>query len=131
MAPFDAAHPRPGTLTWPERIENYRRMLDVPYLSYENGWTYGTWLMGNCYRKANNHYGGFQGNFLRRIAVLFPDCGRVLHMFAGRVASELLPGDTLDIDPKLNPTYCTNAETCTGADFQDRKLRPFQPAGDP
>jgi hypothetical protein len=36
-------------LSWPERIENYRREIGVPYLGYENGWTYGTWFMGNSY----------------------------------------------------------------------------------
>jgi len=114
MAPFDDDHPRPGALTWPERIENYRRLVGVPYLAHENGWTYGTWFMGNSYEKHNDYYGGYQGNFLKRIAALFPDRRRTLHLFAGKVDQERLPGDTLDIRPELEPTYCCNAETCEG-----------------
>ena len=51
MAPFDDAQLHPGTLTWPDKIENYRRTLGIPYLGHENGWTYGTWFMGNSYEK--------------------------------------------------------------------------------
>jgi hypothetical protein len=119
MAPFDDTRPQPGTLTWPERIENYRRTIGVPYLGHENGWVYGTWFMGNSYEKANDHYGGFQGNFLKRIAALFPDRGRTLHLFAGRVALDRMPGDTLDADPKLEATYCVDAETCEGVPLED------------
>jgi hypothetical protein len=33
--PFDDDHPQAGTLTWPERIENYRVTLDrEPYLTF-------------------------------------------------------------------------------------------------
>jgi hypothetical protein len=101
-------------LTWPERIENYRDKIGVPYLGHENGWTYGTWFMGNSYEKKTDYYGGFQGNFLKRIDALFPDRKRVLHLFAGRVDLDRFPGDTLDNRPELEPTYCVNAETCLG-----------------
>jgi hypothetical protein len=30
-------------MTWHERIENYRRLIGVPYLGCENGRVYGTW----------------------------------------------------------------------------------------
>ena len=76
---------QPGRLTWPERIDNYRREIGIPYLGHENGWTYGTWFMGNSYEKKTDYYGGFQGNFLKRISALFPDRQRVLHLFAGKV----------------------------------------------
>ena len=114
MAPFDDDHPQPSTLTWPERIESYRRLIGVPYLSSENGWTYGTWFIGNSYQKKTDYYGAYQGNFLKRIAALFPDRKRVLHLFAGKVDLAGFPGDTLDIRPELEPTYCVNAETCEG-----------------
>ena len=104
----------PIVLTWPERIENYRDKIGVPYLGHENGWTYGTWFMGNSYEKKTDYYGGFQGNFLKRIDALFPDRKRVLHLFAGRVDLDRFPGDTLDNRPELEPTYCVNAETCLG-----------------
>src|SRR5262249_51875762 len=85
------------TLSWPERIENYRREIGIPYLGHENGWTYGTWLIGNSYQKKTTYCGGCQGNFLKRIAALFPDRKRVLHLFAGQVDLAAFPGDTLDI----------------------------------
>jgi hypothetical protein len=119
MAPFDDDRPRPGTLTWPERIESYRRKIGIPYLGHENGWTYGTWFIGNSYQKKTDYYGGFQGNFLKRIAALFPDRNRVLHLFAGKVDLEAFPGDTLDSNPGLQPTYCCNAETCDGVPLND------------
>jgi hypothetical protein len=102
------------TLTWPDRIENYRRLIGVPYLDHENGWTYGTWFMGNSYEKKTSYYGAFQGNFLKRIAALFPDRRKVLHLFSGKVDLTAFPGDTLDIRPELEPSYCVNAETCEG-----------------
>ncbi len=101
-----------GTLSWPKRTENYRRLIGIPYLGYENGWVYGTWFIGNNYEKKTDYYGAFQGNFLKRIAALFPDRKRVLHLFAGKVDLTAFPGDTLDIDPELAPTYCVDAETC-------------------
>jgi hypothetical protein len=119
MAPFDDDHPRPGTLTWPERIENYRRLIGVPYIGHENGWTYGTWFIGNSYEKKTDYYGAYQGNFLKRIAALFPDRKRVLHLFAGKVDLAAFPGDTLDIRPDLAPTYCVNAETCDGVPLHE------------
>jgi hypothetical protein len=90
--------------------KNYRDKIGVPYLGHENGWTYGTWFMGNSYEKKTNYYGGF----LKRIDALFPDRQRVLHLFAGRVDLDRFPGDTLDNRPELEPTYCVNAETCEG-----------------
>jgi hypothetical protein len=39
------------------------------------------------------------------------DRQRPLHQLAGKVDLSLLPGDTLDIRPELNPTYCCNTET--------------------
>jgi hypothetical protein len=103
-----------STMTWPDRIENYRRQIGVPYLGYENGWVYGTWFIGNSYQKKTDYYGAYQGNFLKRIAALFPDRRNVLHLFSGKVDVTTFPGDTLDIRPDLGPTYCANAETCEG-----------------
>jgi hypothetical protein len=107
---------------------------------FENGWTFGTWIdgdqldreyaevmagtwfMGNSFAKkaekmkADRYDGGFQGNFLARIGCLYPadERGKVLHFFAGNVDLEAFPGDTLDANPAVNPTYCTDAETCEG-----------------
>jgi len=112
-------HTAERSLTWPERIANYRRRIGTPYLDHEGDWTYGTWFVGNSYRKKTDYYGGFQGNFLRRIDALFPDRKRVLHLFAGRVDLEAFPGDTVDIRPELAPTWCCNAEACDGVPLHD------------
>src|SRR4051812_10887656 len=99
-------------LSWPERIENYRHKIGFSHLSYENGWAAGTWLIGNSYGKKVDYYGAYQGNYLKRIAALFPDRQRVLHLFAGKVDTAALAGDTLDIRTDLTPTYCCDAEAC-------------------
>jgi hypothetical protein len=37
-------------LSWPDRIENYRRVIRrAAYVSYEDGWVYGTWFLGNSW----------------------------------------------------------------------------------
>jgi hypothetical protein len=105
---------------WPARIENYRQRFGAAYLGdgegphLENNWVTGVWFMGNSYQKRDAYYGAFQGNFLKRIAALFPDRRRTLHLFAGRVDLTAFPGDTVDSNPALAPTYCCNAETCNG-----------------
>jgi hypothetical protein len=38
----------------------------------------------------------------------------VLHLFAGKVDLTAFPGDTLDCNPALAPTWCCSAETCDG-----------------
>ena len=109
-------------LSWDQRIAHYRQIIGVPYLGYENGWCYGTWVFGNSYKKQANYYGAYQGNYLKRISALFPDRGRVLHLFSGKVDLAAFPGDTLDINPELNPTYCVDAETCDGVPLDDYDL---------
>jgi hypothetical protein len=109
-----------GSLAWLARIANYRQHFSAAYLGdgegphLENNWVTGVWFMGNSYQKRDAYYGAFQGNFLRRIATLFPDRKRALHVFAGKVDLTAFPGDTLDSNPALNPTYCCNAENCDG-----------------
>ena len=44
---------------------------------------------------------------------LFPDKLRVLHLFSGQVDLAAFPGDTVDINPALNPTYVDDAQTLT------------------
>jgi hypothetical protein len=92
------------SLTWPERIENYRRLIGTPYLVHEERLdppAPGSWATATGRRPTTMAY---QGNFLKRVdAALFPD----------------RPGDTLDISPQRNPTYCCDAETCEGVPLAD------------
>lgn len=53
----------------------------------------GIWMFGQDYRNKSDYYGAYPGNFLQRLAALFPDYailpgmlpfgGRVLHAFSG------------------------------------------------
>ena len=63
------------------------------------------------------YHGAYPGNLLKRIDALFSDRQRVLHVFSGMVDAAAFPGDTLDINPALSPTYCVDAETCEGVDL--------------
>lgn len=116
-------------MQWKERIENYRRVMadeaymaetNVPQGDYEpdlvmqGRWVFGIWLLGQSWKVPSGYYGGYPGNFLKRIAALFPDKRRVLHLFAGKVDLSQLPGDTVDVRTELKPTYCLNAETMDG-----------------
>jgi len=85
---------------------------------HENGWTAGYWFVGQSYRKRTAYHGAYQGDFLKRVAALFPDRGRVLHLFSGMVDVTIFPGETLDIRPDLRPTYCASTETCEGVPLE-------------
>ncbi len=55
-------------------------------------------------------------HLLKRYDALFFDRRRVLHVCSGalRPDNQWLPGDTLDINPLNDPTYCVDAQTCFG-----------------
>jgi 16S rRNA G966 N2-methylase RsmD len=45
------------------------------------------------------------------VRALFPDKRNVLHLFSGKVDLAALPGDTVDINATLSPTYVDDAQT--------------------
>jgi hypothetical protein len=98
-----------------DRIENYVRETRFPRSLFvsEDGRIVGTWIMGNDYRVRSEYYGGYPAGYLRRIRSLFPDKRRVLHLFSGKVETDALPGDTVDINPALRPTFVDDAQTLT------------------
>lgn len=99
-------------MQWEERIANYVRETGFPrslFLS-EDRRVVGTWIMGNDYRVRSAYYGGYPAGYLRRIKALFPDKRRVLHLFSGKVDLAVLPGDTVDINGNLHPTYLDDAQ---------------------
>jgi hypothetical protein len=120
---------------WPERIDNYRRVLQrEPYLTYVEGerpWLYGVWRQASFAVKSG-YYGGYPGDYLKRIKALFPDRQHILHVFSGMVDTAMMPGDTLDIRPELAPTYCIDAETMQGVPLERYDLAvcdpPYTPA---
>jgi hypothetical protein len=99
-------------MDWEDRIANYVRVTGFPRSLFisEDGRVVGTWIMGNDYRVKSEYYGGYPAGYLRRIRALFPDKKRVLHIFSGKVELAALPGDTVDINPRLSPTYVDDAQ---------------------
>jgi hypothetical protein len=102
-------------MDWEARVANYVRETGFPrsLFASEDGRIVGTWIMGNDYRVKSAYYGGYPAGYLRRIRALFPDKRRVLHLFSGKVDLAALPGDTVDINPALAPTYLDDAQTLT------------------
>jgi hypothetical protein len=97
---------------WEDRIANYVRETKFPRSLFisEDGRVVGTWIMGNDYRVKSAYYGGYPAGYLRRVRALFPDKRRVLHLFSGKVDLAALPGDTVDINAALDPTYLDDAQ---------------------
>ena len=69
----------------------------------------GCIYIGNNYAKANDYYGGYQGNYLKRIAALFPDKKSVAHLYAGQADTTNLPGQKYDINPQSIDTIYADA----------------------
>ena len=98
-------------MDWPARIESYVRLTKFPRSLFiaEDGRVVGTWIMGNDYRVKSGYYGGYPAGYLRRVAALFPDRRKVLHVFSGRVDLSAMPGDTVDCNPAVAPTFVADA----------------------
>ena len=69
----------------------------------------GCIYIGNNYAKANDYYGGYQGNYLKRIAALFPDKKSIAHLYAGQADVTHLPGQKYDINPQSTDTIYADA----------------------
>jgi hypothetical protein len=97
---------------WEDRIINYVQLTGFPrsLFTAADGRVVGTWIMGNDYRVKSEYYGGYPAGYLKRVQSLFPEKQRVLHLFSGKVDLTTLPGDTVDINPDLSPTYVDDAQ---------------------
>ena len=100
-------------MLWQDRIESYVEKTGFPKSLFiaEDNRVVGTWIMGNDYRVKSSYYGGYPAGYLKRIKALFPEKRRTLHLFSGKVDLTVFPGDTVDINPELNPTYVDDAQT--------------------
>lgn len=118
------APPPPDPLTLAGRIDHYVAQTGFPRSLFvsEDGRIVGTWIMGNDYRVKSGYYGGYPAGYLRRIRALFPDKSRILHVFSGRVDLSALPGDTVDVNPSLAPTYVDDAQSLTGVPLETYDL---------
>lgn len=103
---------RRAPLTWEERIDNYAFETKYPKSLFiaEDGRVVGTWIMGQSYKVASGYYGGYPHGYLPRIRALFRDKRQTLHLFSGKVDQDVFPGDTVDLNPDLNPTYVDDAQ---------------------
>lgn len=111
-------------MQWDDRIDSYVARTGFPrslFLSAD-GRVVGTWIMGNDYRVKSAYYGGYPAGYLRRIRALFPDKQRVLHLFSGKVDLAALPGDTVDINPDLRPTFVDDAQRLERVPLADYDL---------
>jgi hypothetical protein len=117
---------RAEPMTWQDRIENYLKVTGFPrsiFVSEDSfGTVVGTFRMGNDYRVKSGYYGGYPATYLKRIKALFPDKRRVLHLFSGKVDTSAFPGDTVDINPELNPTFVSDAHTLRGVPLEEYDL---------
>lgn len=94
------------------RIDAYKAAIPWPasLAIGGDGRLFGLWEMGNDYRVKTGYHGGYPPTYLRRVKALFPDKRRVLHLFSGKVDLDAFPGDTVDINPSLAPTYVDDAQ---------------------
>lgn len=100
-------------MNWQQRIDNYHLVTGFPNSLFIGGdfRAQGMFIMGNDYRVKSEYYGGYPAGYLRRMKALFPDKQKVLHLFSGKVDTETMPGDTVDLNQENNPTYVDDAQT--------------------
>ena len=96
-----------------DRINNYVKETKYPRSLFisEDGRIVGTWIMGNAYGVKSGYYGGYPHGYLKRIKALFPDKSNALHIFSGRVDQSVWPGDTVDMNADMEPTYLDDAQS--------------------
>lgn len=96
-----------------ERIDNYVAETKYPRSLFisEDGRIVGTWILGQNYTVKSGYYGGYPHGYLKRVRALFPDKQKALHLFSGKVDTEFFPGDTVDVNPDLAPTFVDDAQS--------------------
>lgn len=93
-------------LTPAERAKRYSQVFPgYPAVWSDKEWLLGQWNMGNDY-KGSGYYGSYPPGYLKRIAVLFPNPGRVLHLFSGSP----LPGRYVRVDRRVDVTLAVTPD---------------------
>ena len=100
-------------MTPQQRIDSYCQATKYPRSLFisDDGRIVGTWIMGNAYGVPSGYYGGYPHGYLKRIRALFPDKKNALHVFSGRVDQSAWPGDTVDLNASLGPTFVDDAQS--------------------
>lgn len=111
-------------MNWEQRIDHYCKVTGLPRSMFvcADGTVVGTWVMGQDYRVKSGYYGGYPAGYLARVKALFPDKANVLHLFSGKVDTNILPGKTVDINPALQPDYVDDAQRLELVPVQDFDL---------
>lgn len=104
-----------------ERIDNYVKETKYPRSLFisEDDRIVGTWIMGQNYTVKSQFYGGYPAGYLKRIKALFPDKTNALHLFSGKVDTNIFPGKTVDLDTSLNPDYVDDAQSLEKVPLED------------
>ena len=96
-------------------VENYEKCFPkypAPVTCPKTGWVHGVWMIGNNFKSKSGYYGEYPPGFVERIAALFPDAKKVLHLFSGMVGKGAWPNSvefTFDRREDLNPDVCGDA----------------------
>ena len=110
-------------MTPSQRIAEYSLQSKFPTALWElNGVIHGIWVMGNDYRVKSGYYGGYPATYLRRIKSLFPEKKSVLHLFSGKVDQSEMPGDTVDLNEDVQPTFLDDAQSLATVPVQNYDL---------
>jgi hypothetical protein len=102
------------------RIDNYVRATNYPRSLFisDDGRIVGTWIMGNSYKVSSGYYGGYPHGYLKRVKALFADKKNCLHVFSGRVDQSAWPGDTVDLNADMQPTYLDDAQSLSSVPLE-------------
>lgn len=104
-----------------QRIDNYCKSTGYPRSLFisEDGRLVGTWIMGNAYGVQSGYYGGYPHGYLKRVKALFPEKDNCLHLFSGRVDQSAWPGDTVDLNTDMEPTFLDDAQSLNEVPLED------------
>lgn len=107
-----------------DRIRSYSKNSGFPssLIVGGDGRLAGIWILGNDYRSKTKYHGAYPPNYLKRVKALFPDKKSVLHLFSGKVNLESFPGDTVDINLNLNPTFVDDGQSLMGVPVEKYDL---------
>jgi len=107
-----------------QRIDNYIMETKYPRSLFigDDNRIYGTWIMGNNYKVKSGYYGGYPAGYLRRIKALFPDKKSILHLFSGKVDTDILNGKTVDINKENNADYVDDAQSLQNVPVEEFDL---------
>jgi len=107
-----------------ERINNYVLETKYPRSLFigDDERICGTWIMGNNYKVKSGYYGGYPCGYLKRIKALFPEKKSILHLFSGKVDTDILDGKTVDINEEHQPDYVDDAQSLDNVPVQDFDL---------